>query len=142
MADTKLGTSVTYKDPAGKKKPVKVQGISFPPDKAVQLNELLPQPEAEKLAQRLSLNSHFQVEGGPDHSTAREDLQAARFKHEQDVQAAFRRNQDRRRPAPEAEPEAPDNYVAPESNALEGDRPQNARRVAPEDVAPKSSRKS
>lgn len=138
--ENKLGTSVTYLDPNGKKKPVRIAGVSLEPNKATDLADFFPQERAERLAQQLSTNPHFQVEGGPDNSGQLEDLAAARFDHEQKVQETYRKQQEARRPLSETElrePEAPADYDAPDQPTLE-----NAPRVDPDDVVPTPTRKS
>lgn len=118
--EKKLGTTITYLDPDGNNKPVRVLDIPLAPNKAVDLADFVSQGDAEAMAKKLAGNPFFKVEGGPDHSEAREDRQARLFKQEQDVQSAFRRNQERRKPAEPEEPEAPETYNAPSENTLEG----------------------
>jgi hypothetical protein len=73
----KLG-AVTFTDPDKTGQPVSAQGITFLPGEAVNVDELLPPEQAERLKEKLAGNQFFSVQGGPDHRKVME----ARGKHE------------------------------------------------------------
>jgi hypothetical protein len=66
MADTskpdeeKVNTTVTYRPAGDRKRPVTIQGITFAPGQAVNLEELMPKERAERLAKQLNRNRFFQ----------------------------------------------------------------------------------
>jgi hypothetical protein len=66
MADTskpeeeKVNTTVTYRPAGDRKRPVTIQGITFAPGQAVNLEELMPKERAERLARQLNRNRFFQ----------------------------------------------------------------------------------
>jgi hypothetical protein len=139
----KIGTTVTYLDPNGKKKPVRIQGVSLKPNEATDLADFFHADKAKRVALSLALNPHFQVEGGPDNSEQLETLQQNRFQHEQEVQATYQRQLAERQPYdPElngtAEP--PPGYTPPGDNMLVGEDG-NAVRTAPDDEVPTPTRK-
>lgn len=117
--EKKLGTKITYLDPDGNGKPVEVLGVPLAPNKAIDLVDFVDEGEAERMATKLAGNPYFKVEGGPDHSKAREKRAQRLQEQEAAVQQAFERNKARRAPEPD-EPEAPDSYDAPTTNTLEG----------------------
>lgn len=73
----KLG-AVTFTDPDKTGQAVSALGITFLPGEAVNVDELLPPEQAERLKEKLAGNQFFKVEGGPDHRKVME----ARGKHE------------------------------------------------------------
>ena len=80
--EQKLG-AVTFIDPDKSEQPVSIQGVTFIPGEAVNLDELLPDKEqAERLKKKLAGNQYFKVEGGPDHTKTAEERQ----KHEQEAE--------------------------------------------------------
>lgn len=76
----KLGP-VTFTDPDKTGQPVSAQGITFLPGEAVNVDELLPPEQAERLKTKLAGNQFFSVQGGPDHRKIME----ARGKHEMEA---------------------------------------------------------
>lgn len=73
----KLG-AVTFTDPDKTGQAVSALGITFIPGEPVNVDELLPPEQAERLKEKLAGNQFFKVEGGPDHRKVME----ARGKHE------------------------------------------------------------
>jgi hypothetical protein len=84
--EKKLG-AVTYADPDKTEQPISISGITFLPGDAVNLDELLPEEQANRLKEKLAGNPYFKVEGGPDHAKTAEERQ----KHE--AEAAQKRQQ-------------------------------------------------
>jgi hypothetical protein len=79
--EQKLG-AVTYLDPDKSEAPVSMQGITFVPGEAVNIDELISDKvQADRLKQKLAGNPYFRVEGGPDHAKTTEERQ----KHEADA---------------------------------------------------------
>jgi hypothetical protein len=79
----KLG-AVTYVDPDKTEQPISIAGITFLPNEAVNLDELITdEAQATRLKEKLAGNPYFKVEGGPDHKQTAEQRQ----KHEQEAEA-------------------------------------------------------
>ena len=112
----KLGT-VTYVDPDKSGQPISVKGITFAPNEAVNVDDLFTEDEAEAFKRDLAGNSHFKVEGGPDHRKILE----ARQKHEEEAEkkraeAAEKAQQQAQRQQP------PPDWKGPDNAHLEHDR--------------------
>jgi len=115
----KLGP-VTYQDPDKTGQPITVKGVTFMPGESVNLDELFAEDEAEAMKKDLANNSHFKVEGGPDHRKILE----ARAKHEEEAQrkraeAVERQQQQAQRQQPQQQP--PGDWKGPEHPTLEHD---------------------
>lgn len=114
----KLG-AVTFQDPDKTGQPVSVKGVTFMPGEAVNLDELFNEDEAEALKRDLSNNSHFKVEGGPDHRKVLE----ARQKHEE--QAEKKRQELAEKAHQQAQrggaPQPPPGFKGPDQAHLEHD---------------------
>ena len=120
----KLG-AVTYNDPDKTGQPVSVKGVSFMPGEAVNLDELFSEDEAEALKKDLSNNSHFKVEGGPDHRKVLE----ARQKHEEEAEKKRAELAEKaQRQAQRGEPQPPPGYKGPDEAHLEHDNRAGAKR--------------
>jgi hypothetical protein len=111
MAEQKLG-AITYADPNGTGQPIEVKGHNFPPNQAVNVNDLFPEHEAEQLKKDLANNPHFRVEGGPDHSKILE----ARSKHDE---AAQKHRQEVAEKQGRAQQQPPPDWKGPEKPSLE-----------------------
>lgn len=79
--EKKLG-AVTYADPDKTEQPINIAGITFLPGDAVNVDELLPEDQANRLKEKLAQNPYFKVEGGPDHQKTAEERQ----KHEAEAE--------------------------------------------------------
>jgi len=118
----KLG-SITYVDPDQSGQPITVRGITFAPNQAVNVDELFTEDEAESFKKDLANNSHFRVEGGPDHRKILE----ARQKHQEEAErkraeAAEKAQQQSQRQQP------PPDWKGPQEAHLETDRGSSKRR--------------
>lgn len=113
----KLG-AVTFQDPDKTGQPVSVKGVTFAPGEAVNVDELFSEDEAEALKRDLSNNSHFRVEGGPDHRKVLE----ARQKHEEQAQQKRAELAEKaHRQAHRGEPQPPPGFKGPDAAHLEHD---------------------
>jgi len=121
----KLG-AVTFQDPDKTGQPVSVKGVTFIPGEAVNVDELFSEDEAEALKQDLSKNSHFKVEGGPDHRKVLE----ARQKHEEEAmkKRAELAEKAQRHAQRGGEPQPPPGFKGPDQAHLEHDDRAGAKR--------------
>ena len=113
----KLG-AVTYQDPDKTGQPITVKGVTFAPGEAVTLDELFTEDEAEAMKKDLSNNSHFKVEGGPDHRKILE----ARQKHEEEAEKKRQELAEKaQKQAQRGEPQPPPGFKGPDEAHLEHD---------------------
>src|SRR4051812_25597481 len=75
MTETKLGPSVTYTNPTHDAKLVTIAGVLLREGQSVNLEEQLGAVRAAPILKKLSQNTHFQVEGGPDWSKVKAPAQ-------------------------------------------------------------------
>lgn len=111
-----LGTNVVYTDPDNTRRPVSVGGVTFVPDRSVDLTRYLDEGQAKRLAKRLAGNPYFQVEGGPDHEEERRRREEAAREQQALLQATAERQyygDDERRDLP------PEGYEPPNGGGLE-----------------------
>lgn len=116
--EQKLG-SVTYQDPDKTGQPITVRGVTFAPNEAVNVDELFSPDEAETVKRDLANNSHFRVEGGPDHRKILE----ARAKHEEEAQRKRQAIAEKQQQQAQREqPQPPPNFRGPDQPTLEHSR--------------------
>lgn len=131
-----LKTKVKYNDLDGTRNVVTIQGVSFKPDESLELTDFLPEPQAKKLAEKLSTNPYFDVAGGEDKTADREEREANLAKREQELQdirqkqylATMKQAADEGTPVPPADVSMPETLqLAENPQARKGNRTPPAR---------------
>lgn len=95
--DQDVQTQVTYQDIDQTGQPIKVGGVDMAPGQSVDLAEMLPKAEAQRMARKLSRNPYFKVAGSEDEAADMRKLEQARAEQSSKAQQEAQRLQQERR---------------------------------------------